>query len=242
MGGTSTDVAIAPGLVPATVPELKIDGLPVRTASVDMATIGAGGGSIAGIDRGGFLAVGPDSAGALPGPACYDRGGTRATVTDAQVIAGLLRPTRFFGGRMVLREDLARKSLEALNYPGGLREAADAVLRVVNSNMASAVRLVSARRGIDPSGYTIVAYGGGGPLHAAMVAEELGMGAVLVPWGPGLASAFGLLIADTMIDVAQSDIHALGEGSLDAARLAALNARAAEAAASTCAMRARPSS
>lgn len=230
MGGTSTDVAIAPGLVPATVPELKIDGLPVRTASVDMATIGAGGGSIATIDRGGFLAVGPESAGALPGPACYDRGGTRATVTDAQVIAGLLRPTRFFGGRMVLREDLARRSLEQLNFRGGLREAADAVLRVVNSNMASAVRLVSARRGIDPSGYTIVAYGGGGPLHAAMVAEELGMRAVLVPWAPGLASAFGLLIADTVIDVAQSDIHPLAETSLDADRLKALAARAAEAA------------
>jgi N-methylhydantoinase A len=230
MGGTSTDVGIAPGLTPAMVPELKIDGLPLRTASIDMATIGAGGGSIAKIDRGGFLAVGPESAGALPGPACYDRGGTRATVTDAQVIAGLLRPTRFFGGRMVLREDLARKALEGLGFPGGVRQAADAVLRMVNSNMASAVRLVSARRGIAPSGYTIVAYGGGGPLHGAMVAEELGMREVLVPWAPGLSSAFGLLIADTMIDVAQSDIHWLGEGSLDADRLRALMARAAEAA------------
>ena len=231
MGGTSTDVAIAPGLVPGIVPELKIDGLPVRTASVDMATIGAGGGSIAAIDRGGFLAVGPESAGALPGPACYGRGGTRATVTDAQVIAGLLRPTRFFGGRMVLRDDLARRALEEMNFPGGVREAADAVLRMVNSNMSSAVRLVSARRGIDPSGFTIVAFGGGGPLHGAMVAEELGMRQVLVPWAPGLSSAFGLLIADTLIDVALSDIHPLGEGSLDDERVRALEARAAEAAA-----------
>jgi N-methylhydantoinase A len=231
MGGTSTDVAIAPGLVPGMVPELKIDGLPVRTASVDMATIGAGGGSIAEIDRGGFLTVGPKSAGALPGPACYGRGGTGATVTDAQVIAGLLRPTRFFGGRMVLRDDLARAALGELNFPGGVREAADAVLRMVNSNMASAVRLVSARRGIDPSAYTIVAFGGGGPLHGAMVAEELGMRQVLVPWAPGLSSAFGLLIADTLIDFGLSDIHPLGDGSLDRERIRGLKARAAEAAA-----------
>jgi N-methylhydantoinase A len=231
MGGTSTDVGIAPGLLPSVVPELKIDGLPVRTASVDMATIGAGGGSIASIDRGGFLAVGPDSAGALPGPACYGRGGTRATVTDAQVVAGLLRPTRFLGGRMGLREDLAHQAVQDLNFPGGMREAADAILRVVNSNMAGAVRLVSARRGIDPSGYTIVAYGGGGPLHGAMVADELGMREVLIPWAPGLSSAFGLLIADTLIDVAQSDIHPLGAGSLDAERVRALSARGAEAAA-----------
>jgi N-methylhydantoinase A len=230
MGGTSTDVGIAPGLMPATVPELKIDGLPVRTASLDMATIGAGGGSIATIDRGGFLAVGPESAGAVPGPACYDRGGTRPTVTDAQVIAGILRPSRFFGGRMVLRDDLARKALESLNFSGGAREAADAVLRMINSNIASAVRLVSARRGIDPSGYTIIAYGGGGPLHGAMVAEELGIREVLIPWSPGLSSAFGLLIADTMIDITHSDTHYLGKRSLDEDRLRDLTARAAEAA------------
>ena len=230
MGGTSTDVGIAPGLAPNLVPELKIDGLPVRTASIDMATIGAGGGSIATVDKGGFLAVGPQSAGALPGPACYDRGGVAPTVTDAQVIAGLLRPTRFFGVRMVLSVEKAHAALEALGMPGSSRAAAGAVLNIVNSNMAGAVRLVSARRGIDPRDFTLVAYGGGGPLHAAMVADELGVREVLVPWSPGLSSAFGLLIAETMIDVAPSDIHPLSDESLDAARLAGLRRRAAEAA------------
>jgi N-methylhydantoinase A len=230
MGGTSTDVAIAPGLIPSMVPELKIDGLPVRTASVDIAAIGAGGGSIASIDKGGFLAVGPESAGALPGPACYDRGGERPTVTDAQVVAGLLRPARFFGGKMMLRADKARAALDSLGLPGGAEQSADAVLRLVNSNMAGTVRLVSTRRGIDPRDFTLVAYGGGGPLHAAMVAEEIGIRRVLVPWSPGLASAFGLLIADTLIDVAQSDIHLLGETSLSPARIALLRAKAAEVA------------
>ena len=230
MGGTSTDVAIAPGLVPYLVPELKIDGLPVRTASIDIATIGAGGGSIAAIDPGGFLAVGPQSAGAVPGPACYDRGGERPTVADAQIVAGLLRPKRFFGGKMILRADKAQAALEALLLPGGAGAGADAVLQIVNSNMASAVRLVSTRRGIDPRDFALVAFGGGGPLHAAMVADELGVSQVLVPWAPGIASAFGLLIADNLIDIAQSSIQTLSDASLNAARIAQLRSRAAEAA------------
>jgi N-methylhydantoinase A len=230
MGGTSTDVAIAPGLVPSIVPELKVDGLPVRTVSVDMATIGAGGGSIASIDRGGFLSVGPESAGAQPGPACYGRGGERSTVTDAQVVAGLLRPRAFLGGRMTLSAERAAAALEELGLPGGAEVAADAVLRLVNSNMADAVRLVSTRRGIDPRDFTIVAYGGGGPLHAAMVAEELGVRQVLVPWSPGLASAFGLLIAETVIDIAQSELKPLSDNTLDESRIEQLTARAAETA------------
>lgn len=227
MGGTSTDVAIAPGLVPSTVPELKVDGLPIRTAAMDMGTIGAGGGSIAAIDRGGFLAVGPQSAGAVPGPVCYGRGGDRPTVTDAQVVAGLLQPDDFFGGRITLAVEAARTALAGLGMEGGADAAADSILRIVNSNMASAVRLISTSRGIDPRDYTLVAFGGGGPLHAAMVARELGMRKVLVPWSPGIASAFGLLIADTLIDAAISDLHPLDAGSLDAARIEALRGRAA---------------
>lgn len=230
MGGTSTDVAIAPGLKPRIMPELLIDGLPIRTATIDMATIGAGGGSIASIDPGGFLAVGPESAGAVPGPACYDRGGTRPTVTDAQLVAGILRPARFFGGKMVLRPDKAEAALAGLNLAGGLIEAADAVLRLVNGCMAGAARLVSTARGIDPAGFTILAYGGGGPLHAAYVAEEIGIRRVLVPWSPGLTSAFGLLIADTVIDVSESDLHVLSDRSLDQARFDRL-AESAEVAA-----------
>ena len=231
MGGTSTDIAIAPGLVPAMVPELKVDGLPVRTTSVDMETIGAGGGSIAAIDPGGFLAVGPESAGAQPGPACYGRGGIRPTVTDAQVIAGILPPSRFFGGRMALDIEKARAALDSLGLPGGTAAAADAVLRIANSNIASAVRQVSTSKGIDPRDYVLIAYGGGGPVHTAMVAEDLGIRQVLVPWSPGLTSAFGLLIAETMIDVAESDLHSLSDRTLDTERLARLTARAAEIAA-----------
>ena len=227
MGGTSTDVAIAPGLVVSTATELKIDGLPIRTAVVDMGTIGAGGGSIAAVDRGGFLSVGPESAGALPGPVCYGRGGVRPTVTDAQVVAGMLRPDNFFGGRMTLAVDAARDALAGLGMAGGPEAAADSILRIVNSNMASAVRLISTSRGIDPRDFTIVAFGGGGPLHAAMVARELGIRRVLIPWSPGIASAFGLLIADTMIDAAISDLHPLDARSLDAGRVETLGRRAA---------------
>ena len=230
MGGTSTDVAIAPSLSPKMVPQLSIDGLPVRTAAVDMETIGAGGGSIAFIDNGGFLSVGPESAGAMPGPACYGRSGDRPTVTDAQLIAGLLRPRRFFSGKMILHEDQAYAALETLAQTGGVSSVADAVLRIVNSNMAIAVRLVSTRRGIDPRDFTLVAYGGNGPIHAAMVADELGITRVLVPWAPGLASAFGLLIADTMIDVAYSDIHPLSDRSFDLEQVEKLQVRAEESA------------
>ncbi len=230
MGGTSTDVVIAPGLVPSMVPELKVDDLPIRTPAIDMVTVGAGGGSIAALDPGGLLAVGPASAGAMPGPACYGRGGTAATVTDAQVVAGLLRPDRFFGGRLALRSDLAEAALKATGVAGEPREIADAVLRMVNNNMAQAVRLVSTARGIDPTGFTLVAYGGGGPLHAATVADEIGIQSVLVPWSPGLTSAFGLLVSDITIDLAQTDLQPLSDATLNQARVDSLGALAAKAA------------
>ena len=216
MGGTSTDVAVAPHLEPRIVSELVVDDLPIRTTAVDMATVGAGGGSIASIDAGGFLNVGPASAGAVPGPACYDRGGVLPTVTDAQVIAGLLRPARFFGGKMALRADLAEQALQGLALPGSTQQKADAILRMVNSNMAAAVRLVSTSRGIDPRDFTLVAYGGGGPVHGAMVADEVGMRRVLVPWSPGISSAFGLLVADLIVDVVRAKMEPLSDASLDA--------------------------
>ncbi|MCO5093143.1 hydantoinase/oxoprolinase family protein [Bosea sp. (in: a-proteobacteria)] len=234
MGGTSTDVAIAPDLVPGMVTELTVDGLPLRTTSVDMATIGAGGGSIAHVDRGGFLAVGPESAGSSPGPACYGRGGTRPTVADAQMVAGLLRPSDFFGGKMVLDADKARAAvarLQAQGLSGSVEDIADAILRTTNANMAGAVRQVSTARGIDPRGFTLVAYGGGGPLHAAMVAQEIEIRQVLVPWSPGLVSAFGLLVAETKIDTVESALHPLCDTSLDAARVAKLIDKARDTAA-----------
>ena len=222
MGGTSTDVAIAPGLVPRSTTEVVIAALPVRTPSIDIVSVGAGGGSIAAIDAGGFLAVGPDSAGADPGPACYGRGGSMATVTDAQVLAGLLRPSRFFGGKMQLDLEAARRAMRDCGAGEDIAATADNILRTTNSAMASAVRLVSTARGIDPRGFTLVAYGGGGPLHEAMVAEDLGIDRVLVPWSPGLASAFGLLVADLTVDLSNTRLHRLDAASLGPERVAEL--------------------
>jgi len=230
MGGTSSDVALAPDLETHMVPELRVDDLPIRIPAIDMVTVGAGGGSIARLDPGGFLAVGPESAGADPGPACYGGGGEAATVTDAQVIAGLLRPERFFGGRLVLRTELARAALESIGVSGAPEEVADAVLRTVNNNMASALRLVSTARGVNPRDFVLVAYGGGGPLHAAMVAEEIGIRRVLVPSSPGLVSAFGLLVADLMIDVVQTRIHRFDRDTLSPERVAEMVDRCAAAA------------
>ncbi|MBN8245664.1 hydantoinase/oxoprolinase family protein [Nitratireductor aquimarinus] len=234
MGGTSTDVAIAPGLVPGMVSELIIDDLPLRTISIDMATIGAGGGSVAHVDRGGFLSVGPESVGSSPGPACYGKGGTRPALADAQMVAGLLRPADFFDGKMVLDMDKARAAIATLQdqgLSGSVEVLADSILRMANSNMAAAVRQISTARGIDPRNFTIVGYGGGGPLHAAMVAEDIGVKQVLIPWSPGLTSAFGLLIADTRIDAVESALHELSESSLDATRLVQLNTLTREIAA-----------
>ncbi len=222
MGGTSTDVALAPGLEARVTSEMSVDGLPIRITAIDMATVGAGGGSIAAVDTGGFLNVGPASAGAVPGPACYDRGGTLPTVTDAQVVAGLLRPAHFFGGRMALRLDLAEEALASLQFEGGPQGAADAILRMINNNMAAAVRLVSTARGVDPRDFTLVAYGGGGPVHGAMVADEIGVRNVLVPWSPGIVSAFGLLIADLIVDVVQVEMGPLTDASFDERTIARL--------------------
>lgn len=230
MGGTSTDVALAPGLSPQMVPQLSVDGLPIRTPAVDMVTVGAGGGSIAGLDPGGLLAVGPASAGADPGPAAYGNGGTVATVTDAQIAAGIIRPERFFGGRMQLDPEAAADALTKIGAEGEPAEVADAVLRVVDSNMAQALRLVSTARGIDPTDFTLVAYGGAGPLHAASVAAEIGIARVLIPWSPGLTSAFGLLVADVTINLVRTILEPLSDATLDAARLSDLRAAWTEAA------------
>jgi len=212
MGGTSTDVSLAHGLEPAQIQELRIDGLPIRSPAVDIVTVGAGGGSIASIDAGGFMRVGPESAGAMPGPACYGRGGDKPTVTDAQVVAGILRPQHFLGGRMALLPERASAVMQGLGMP--VDQAADAVLRIVNSNMAAALRLVSTARGIDPREFVLVAFGGAGPVHGAMIAEEVGIERVLVPWSPGLISALGLLVADLTLDLVQTRISLVDDTTL----------------------------
>lgn len=203
MGGTSTDVALCPGDIPTTT-ETEIDGVPIRLPMLDIHTVGAGGGSLARLDEGGALRVGPQSAGALPGPVCYGRGGTIPTVTDANLVAGRLDAAHFLGGRGDIRPDVAaaRAALAALGEQLGLSPEAAAlgVLRVANATMERAVRRVSVERGYDPREYVLVPFGGAGPLHACELAETLGIRRVMVPPTPGVLSALGLLLANLTSD------------------------------------------
>ena len=202
MGGTSTDVALIRNGEPAKKSERTMGGFPVRTRTLDIHTIGAGGGSIAWTDAGGLLKVGPQSAGAYPGPAAYGRGGTKATVTDANVVLGRLNPKTLLGGRMAMHADKAQAAIDALAADLGVErtKAAAGVLEIINVNMMGAVRVISIEQGEDPRDFTLVAFGGAGPLHAADVARNMGMRKVLVPPRPGLLSAIGLLHADVRGD------------------------------------------
>lgn len=195
MGGTSTDVSLFDRRV--NVRSLSYPaGYPVRTPVIDIHTVGAGGGSLARIDEGGSLKVGPESAGADPGPACYGRG-DKPTVTDADLIAGRLMAANFLGGRMRLLPERARRAVEHLSHAMkcGINAAAMGVIRVVNANMARAVRLITVERGFDPRHFALLAFGGAGPMHACELAAELGIGHVILPRNPGLACAYGALNA-----------------------------------------------
>lgn len=196
MGGTSTDVALIDG-APRLTREGRIGPWPVAVPMVDMHTIGAGGGSIARVDAGGLLRVGPESAGAVPGPACYGRGGRLPTVTDANLVLGRLRPDAFLGGRMRLDVEAARQALlpvaEALGC--GVEEAAEGVVALANEHMAAALRVVSVQRGVDPRDLTLVSFGGAGGLHVCALADALGMRQALVPVEAGVLSALGMLAA-----------------------------------------------
>ncbi len=207
MGGTSFDVSlIAEGKANRTA-EFEIEwGLPVYTPMVDVKTIGAGGGSIAWIDKGGLLRVGPQSAGSLPGPACYGRGGTEATVTDANVALGRIGPDSFLGGEMRLDVDAARRALADIGERLGMNieEVASSIIELVDFNMVNAIRLVSIDRGLDPREFTLVSFGGAGSLHAGSLAEISGMRDVLVPIHQGVFSAFGLMTADMRVDESQT--------------------------------------
>jgi N-methylhydantoinase A len=203
MGGTSTDVALIRGGVPAKHNMREMGGFPVRTRTLDIHTIGAGGGSIAWVDPGGLLKVGPQSAGALPGPACYGRGGARPTVTDANMVLGRLNQEALLQGRMPVFPDLGRKAIEAElceRMGMDLVRAASGILEIVNVNMMGAVRVISVERGEDPRNFALMAFGGAGPLHAADVAAMMGIRRVLVPQRPGLLSAMGLINADARGD------------------------------------------
>ena len=197
VGGTSADVALCEGGQPVVSTDGHIDRYPLRPPMIDVRTIGAGGGS-AWVDEGGVLKVGPRSAGARPGPACYGRGGLEPTVTDASVVLGYLSPESFAGG-IRLDPDLARTAVESkVAAPLGLdvARAALGIHRIVNANMAQTLRVVSIERGKDPRHFALVAFGGAGPIHAGRLAEEIGVRTVLVPPAPGVLSALGLLIAN----------------------------------------------
>jgi N-methylhydantoinase A/oxoprolinase/acetone carboxylase beta subunit len=198
IGGTSCDIALISRGQPLIRAEGEIGGYSVRVPMVDVNAIGSGGGSIAWMDGAGSLRVGPESAGSEPGPACYDRGGERATVTDASVILGYINPDYFAAGSLKLSLARARRTIETtIARPLGVsvEHAALGIHRVLNAQMAEAIRLVSIGRGIDPRGYTLLPLGGGGPLHATALARELGIRRIAVPPHPGVLSATGLLFA-----------------------------------------------
>jgi N-methylhydantoinase A/oxoprolinase/acetone carboxylase beta subunit len=205
MGGTSTDVCLVRGGVPEPAPSLSIGGLPIRMPAIAIHTIGAGGGSIAGVDAGGALTVGPRSAGAVPGPACYGRGGHEATVTDADLALRRIPGAHAFPGLGMLDVEAARGAL------GRAGVTAEGVVMVVDTLMAQAVRAVTVERGVDPRALPLVAFGGAGPLHACGVAERLGIATVIVPPRAGVFSAVGLLAAPRREEVVVS----VGARSID---------------------------
>jgi N-methylhydantoinase A len=196
MGGTSTDVALIDGKINLTS-EGSVGGYPAAVPMVDMHTIGAGGGSIAYVDQGGLLQVGPRSAGADPGPACYGKGGSEPTVTDANLVLGRLRPDAFLGGSMVLDETAARDAVEtvAQKLACSIEEAAEGIVRLANEHMAGALRVISVQRGIDPRRFTLMSFGGAGGLHVCALADALGIEEAMVPVHGGVLSALGMLVA-----------------------------------------------
>lgn len=222
MGGTSADFSLIENGRPRSVPGRLVDGQPLRLPMLDIETISAGGGSLAWVDPGGALRIGPESAGAVPGPACYGQGGRQATLTDAAVVLGILEPARYLGGDMPLDQALAREAVQrevAAPLGCSLVEAALGVFTVANAQMVQAIRRLSVERGHDPRRFSLCACGGAGGIYAAWLARELGMAEVLVPRHPGVFAAEGLLLCDIRHaaqspwpgTLARVDRHALGE-------------------------------
>jgi N-methylhydantoinase A len=209
MGGTSADIAFIERGAPLEVTEGTVARRQVDVPALDMTTISAGGGSIAGVEGGAFLTVGPQSAGADPGPACYGQGGTAPTVTDADIVCGFLNPDYFLGGSQSLDVDSAEAALEAcIAHPLNLsvREAAAGIRRIVDERMADEVRVFAAKRGLEPREFTLLPFGGAGAVHAAAVAQELSITRILVPPRPGAFSALGLLCSDVVHDYIRSEL------------------------------------
>ncbi len=208
MGGTSTDISLIVGGRPSLAAGRRVAGQTVALQSLDIASIGAGGGSIARVGAGGILHVGPESAGAAPGPACYGRGGIAATVTDANLVLGYLDPASFLGGRRVLDRAAAEAAIEPIAASLGIDRlaAAEGIHRVVNTSMAEGVRLVSVRRGIDPRRFALFAFGGASGLHATAIARQLDLARVIVPRVAAVLSAWGMLATDLRFEVARTHI------------------------------------
>jgi N-methylhydantoinase A len=216
MGGTSFDLSLIVNGHPSVSMETELEGLPVLMSLVDIHTIGAGGGSLAWLEAGG-LRVGPQSAGADPGPACYGRGGTQPTVTDANLFLGRLDSGYFLGGRMPLDEQAAQRALHGIGQQVGLNDVAfaEGVLAIINAKMADAMRTITVKQGIDPREYSLVAFGGAGPMHAAWLAEELEIHEVIVPSSPGTFSAWGMLQTDMRHDVVRAFYRPIAELGAD---------------------------
>ncbi|MFC5972151.1 hydantoinase/oxoprolinase family protein [Halomarina salina] len=206
MGGTSTDVSLVEGGEPGTTRQTKVGYREFKSRAVDVNTVGAGGGSIARVQLSGSLQVGPESAGADPGPACYGLGGEEPTVTDANVALGRIPPSVQLGGRMELDREAARDVVESIAEERGtsVEEAAQAILDIVNENMYSALRVVSVERGYDPREFGLVAFGGAGPMHANALADVMGAYPLIVPPGPGVMSAFGFLTSDVQNEFSET--------------------------------------
>lgn len=211
IGGTSADISVLAELQPSMkhLLDTQVGGYSAMVPMIDVGTIGAGGGSIAYIDEGGFFRVGPESAGAVPGPACYDRGGTKPTVSDANIILGRLG-TKLLGGRMEIKPELAEKAImQEIGEPLGktLDEAALGIIDIMNNNMIQEIEKESVRRGFDPREFALFACGGAGALHACSVARELGMKQVIIPLNPGTLCAVGLVTTDLMYDFSKTEMQ-----------------------------------
>jgi N-methylhydantoinase A len=206
MGGTSCDVALIRDGDPFVASRGKIEGRDLAVPMMDINTVSAGGGTIARVDRFGTLQVGPESAGAMPGPACYGRGGTEATITDCNLLLGLLSPDNFLGGRMRLDANAARNAIERVARPVAMdaMAAAEGIVRIIDVKMAEAIKAISTMRGHDLRDFMLLAFGGAGPVHAARIARDLGMAGVIVPLYPGVYSAIGLMMSDVKHDYVQS--------------------------------------
>ena len=225
IGGTSADVSLLANGEPSVVHSRRLAGFPLRLPALDVNAVGAGGGSIAWIDRDGLLKVGPESAGAVPGPACYNKGGVLATVTDANVILGRLPDTSLLDGRMTIRRDLAEKAIDSLAEKLSMsrEDTALGIVQVASSVIVKAIRAISVERGHNPSKFSLFAFGGAGPLHAIDVAKDLGMKKVFIPPNPGILCAEGLLGSDLVADLIQPSLAPFDEDVFETLNVAKSN-------------------